>query len=68
MGEALAMFEMKLVLATILLNYELTLEKKQLEKAKRREVGLAPRSDLKMLLKGNNTIFKKYCYSDLVYC
>lgn len=50
-GEALAMFEMKLALATILSNYELELESKQPEKAQRRGVSLAPANGVKMVIK-----------------
>jgi len=51
-GEALAIFEMKLVLATILSNYQLTLADKRIEKPQRRGVTLAPANGVKMVLKG----------------
>ncbi|WRH68501.1 MAG: cytochrome P450 [Planktothrix sp. GU0601_MAG3] len=49
-GMALAQYEMKLVLATILLNYELILLEKQPVKAVRRGVTLAPKGGIKMQL------------------
>ncbi|BAY25802.1 cytochrome P450 [Calothrix sp. NIES-2100] len=51
-GEALAVFEMKLVLATILSGYQLELESSQPEKAQRRGVTLAPANAVKMVIKG----------------
>jgi cytochrome P450 family 110 len=50
-GEALAMFEMKLVLATLLTRYRLELASDQEEKPQRRGVTLAPASGVKMVLK-----------------
>lgn len=51
-GEALAEFEMKLVLATILSRYELTLAEHQPVKPQRRGVILTPTGGVKMVLKG----------------
>ena len=51
-GEALAVFEMKLVLATILANYQLALADNQPVKPQRRGVTLAPAAGVKMVLKG----------------
>ena len=51
-GEALAMFEMKLALATILSRYELNLASTQPEYPRRRGVTLAPANGVKMLLTG----------------
>ncbi len=51
-GEALAMFEMKLVLATILANYQLELAENQLIKPQRRGVTIGPAGGVKMVLKG----------------
>lgn len=51
-GEALAMYEMKLVLATILSRYQLTLADNKIEKPQRRGVTLAPTNGVKMVLKG----------------
>jgi unspecific monooxygenase len=51
-GEALAIFELKLVLATIINRYRLELENKQPEKAQRRGLTLAPASGVKMVFKG----------------
>lgn len=51
-GEALAMFEMKLVLATILSRYEFALASPNEEKPRRRGVTLAPSTGVKMVMKG----------------
>ena len=51
-GYALAMLEMKLVLATILSKYELTLANKKPEKPSRRGVTLAPANGVKMIVTG----------------
>ncbi len=50
-GEALAQFEMKIVLATILSNYDLELCDRKPVKPQRRGVTLAPAGGLKMTLK-----------------
>jgi unspecific monooxygenase len=50
-GDALAQFEMKLVMATILSNYELTLANAAPEKPKRRGITLAPATGVKMVMK-----------------
>lgn len=50
-GEALAMFEMKLVLATILKNYQLVLAENQTVTPQRRGVVIAPKGGVKMVLK-----------------
>jgi cytochrome P450 len=50
-GEALAQFEMKIVLATILLNYNLELSDRKPVKPQRRGVTLAPAGGIKMTLK-----------------
>ena len=55
-GEALAMFEMKLVLATILANYQLELADNQPVKPQRRGVTLAPAGGVKMILKGKRSL------------
>ena len=52
LGYALAMLEMKLVLATIMSKYELTLASKKPEKPSRRGVTMAPANGVKMILKG----------------
>ncbi|MHC5729893.1 MAG: cytochrome P450, partial [Nostoc sp.] len=50
-GEALALFEMKLVLATIISRYQLVLaDEKRVEKPKARGVNYPPASGLKMLM------------------
>jgi unspecific monooxygenase len=51
-GEALAQFEMKLVLATILSRYQLALVEKRPEKPQRRGVTLAPARGVKMKIQG----------------
>ncbi|NES87634.1 MAG: cytochrome P450 [Moorea sp. SIO2B7] len=51
LGEALAMFEMKLVLATILSHYELALAYQRPVKPQRRGVNLTPAGGLKMVMK-----------------
>lgn len=50
-GEALAQFEMKIVLATILANYDLELAEHKPVKPQRRGVTLAPAGGIKMTLK-----------------
>lgn len=50
-GEALAQFEMKIVLATILANYDLELAEQKPVKPQRRGVTLAPAGGIKMNLK-----------------
>ncbi|MGK7878611.1 MAG: cytochrome P450 [Crocosphaera sp.] len=52
MGEALAQFEMKLVIATIMSHYQLKLADSQPEIQKRRGVTLAPARGVKMILEG----------------
>ncbi|BCL37635.1 cytochrome P450 [Nostoc sp. MS1] len=50
LGEALAVFEMKLVLATILTNYQLAIADSQPELPRRRGVTLAPARGVKMMI------------------
>jgi cytochrome P450 family 110 len=50
LGEALAMFEMKLALATILSRYQLALVDRQPEVSQRRGVTLAPARGVKMMI------------------
>ncbi|GAX40393.1 cytochrome P450 [Tolypothrix sp. NIES-4075] len=52
MGEALAVFEMKLVLATILSHYQLALADNQPERLQRRGFTLAPANGVKMVVTG----------------
>ncbi|MBR8827319.1 MAG: cytochrome P450 [Gomphosphaeria aponina SAG 52.96 = DSM 107014] len=59
MGEALAIFEMKLVLATILSHYQLALADKKPEKPQRRGVTLAQANGVKMVLKGERIAQKQ---------
>ncbi len=54
-GEALAMFEMKLVLATLLSSYEFSLADSQPEVPRRRGVTLAPKNGVKLVIKGQRT-------------
>ncbi|NMG08930.1 cytochrome P450 [Brasilonema sp. UFV-L1] len=51
-GEALALFEMKLVLATIFSHYQLALTTNQPEQPQRRGVTLAPSGKVKMMITG----------------
>jgi cytochrome P450 family 110 len=51
-GEALASFEMKIVLATLIKNYRLELADSKPEKPQRRGLTLAPASGVKMIFKG----------------
>ena len=51
-GAAFAMFEMKLVLATILRRYNLALAEKQPVKTERRSVTLSPAGGVKMVMTG----------------
>ncbi len=55
LGEALAAFEMKLVLATILKNYELTLTDTRPEQPKRRGVTLGPGNGVQIAITGRRT-------------
>lgn len=52
-GEALALFEMKLVLATILLNYDLALASDRVEYPQRRGVTFAPKYGVPLVLQGH---------------
>ncbi len=51
-GEALAIFEMKLVLATILSRYQLALADKRPERPERRGITLTPAGGVKMVMTG----------------
>ena len=51
-GNALAQYEMKLALATILSNYQLTLANKRVVKPSRRGVVLSPKGGVKMIFQG----------------
>ncbi len=55
LGEALAIFEMKLVIATILSNYQLSLVDSQPEIPRRRGVTLAPANGVKMVMTEKRT-------------
>jgi unspecific monooxygenase len=52
LGEALALFEMKLIVATILSHYELALGSQKEEKPRRRGITLAPERGVKMVMLG----------------
>ena len=54
-GEALAQWELKLALATILSNYEIDLASNKSEKPKRRGVTLAPGNGVQIIIKGKRT-------------
>ncbi len=58
-GEALAMYEMKLALATALSRYELVLADTKPEYPRRRGVTLAPANGVKMVLTGPRSCAKK---------
>lgn len=51
-GEALAMYEMKLAVATILSSYQLSLVDRRPEKLQRRGIAVAPANGVKMVIKG----------------
>lgn len=57
-GEALALFEMKLVLATILSHYDLALADSRLEKPQRRGLTLTPARGVKMVVQQKLTVKK----------
>ncbi|WP_138503956.1 cytochrome P450 [Nostoc sp. PA-18-2419] len=52
MGEALALFEIKLALATVVSHYDLALVEQRLEQPQRRGFNLAPGSGVKMVITG----------------
>ncbi|MGJ5673814.1 MAG: cytochrome P450 [Nostochopsis sp.] len=54
-GQALAMFEMKLVLATILSRYQLALADRQPERLQRRGFAIGPARGVKMLVTGQRS-------------
>jgi cytochrome P450 family 110 len=54
-GQALAMFEMKLVLATILSRYQLALADQKPERPQRRSFSLVPANGVKMVITGERT-------------
>ncbi|GAB1539060.1 cytochrome P450 [Scytonema sp. NUACC21] len=51
-GEALALFEMKLVLATMMSRYQMTLASQEPERPQRRGVTLAPAKGVKLIMNG----------------
>ncbi|WP_155752954.1 cytochrome P450 [Scytonema sp. UIC 10036] len=55
-GEALALFELKLVLATLLSRYQFELASHELEKPQRRGVTLAPADKVKMIIRGKRQL------------
>jgi len=55
-GEALALFEMKLVLATIVSRYQLTLAQQEPVRPQRRAVTLAPSTGVKLILHGQRQV------------
>jgi cytochrome P450 len=55
-GEALALFEMKLVLATMMSQYELTLAQQEPEHPKRRGVTFAPHTGVRMIMQGRRQV------------
>ncbi|PSF36129.1 cytochrome P450 [Aphanothece hegewaldii CCALA 016] len=66
-GEALAMFEMKLAIATILSRYELALADQKPEPPRRRGLTLAPGNGVRMVMKGKRKFLEpSVTQSDLV--
>lgn len=59
-GEALAKFELKLVLATVVSSYQLTLAGDSPEKPQRRGVTLAPADGVKMQFQGVKALEREY--------
>jgi cytochrome P450 len=55
-GEALALFEMKLVLATIMSRYELTLAQQEPERPQRRGVTFAPSTGVRVIMQGRRAV------------
>ncbi len=55
-GEALALFEMKLVLATIVSRYQLTLAQQEPVRPQRRAVTLAPSTGVKLIMHGQRQV------------
>ncbi len=66
-GEALAIFEMKLVLATIMSNYELTLEEQEPVGAKFHGFTLGPATEVKMMLKDRCNLSAKSSQDEAVF-
>ncbi|MEG4575959.1 cytochrome P450 [Microcoleus sp. N3A4] len=64
-GEALALFEMKLILATILSNYKLGLVDKRSERPKPQGVNFPPASGLKMVMLGQRQRQEQYSSTTL---
>lgn len=62
LGYALAMLEMKLVLATLMFKYELTLAHKTPEQPSRRGVTMAPANGVKMILTGERVREQKQAF------
>ena len=60
-GEALAKFELKLVLATVVSRYQLTLAGERAEKPQRRGVTLAPADGVKMQFQGVKALANSEC-------
>ena len=54
-GDAFSIYEMKLVLATILSNYKLELAEEKPVKPQRRGVNITPAGDVKMVMKGQRS-------------
>ena len=66
MGEALAQFEMKLAIATIMSNYQLNLGDSRPEKPRRRGVTLAPTRGVKMVMQGKRLLPTSLPEKDLI--
>ena len=56
MGEALALLEMRLVIAAVISHYELTLVSKDRETPQRQLLSLAPKSGVQMIVKNRRVL------------
>jgi len=66
LGEALAQFEMKLAIATIMSHYQLVLGDSRPEKPRRRGVTLAPTRGVKMVMQGKRFLPTSVFEKDLI--
>jgi cytochrome P450 len=66
LGEALAQFEMKLAIATIMSHYQLALADSRPEKPRRRGVTLAPTRGVKMVMQGKRLLPTSVFEKDLI--
>jgi cytochrome P450 len=66
LGEALAQFEMKLAIATMMSHYQLALGDSRPEKPRRRGVTLAPTRGVKMVMQGKRLLPTSVFEKDLI--